>query len=147
MLPHAGNFRELVVYCKARALAQEIFRLTAKFPKEEAFSLTSQIRRASRSIGANLAEAWAKRRYEAHFVSKLTDADMEQYETQHWVETAVDCQYWDSTTRDALLKKCEEIGRLLNGMIDKAPAFCNPMPKALRETATDDYFTSDTDTL
>lgn len=64
-----------------------------KFPKEEMYSLTDQVRRSSRSIGAQIAEAWGKRKYERHFVSKLTDADGEQLETQHWIETALDCSY------------------------------------------------------
>jgi len=136
-LPHAGNFRELLVYQKARQLSREIFQLTLKFPKDENFSLTSQIRRSSRSIGANVAESWAKRRYENHFVSKLTDADMEQYETQHWLETAVDCSYCDEQTATRLRQKCEEIGRLLGGMMAKAHLFCGEIPKTLREIPTD----------
>lgn len=84
-LAHANSFRDLLVYQKVRAVAREIFALTKRFPKEEVFSLTDQIRRSSRSLGAQIAEAWAKRRYEAHFVSKLTDADGEQQETQHWI--------------------------------------------------------------
>ena len=71
-LKHALSFRDLIVYQKSRQLSREIFRLTNFFPKEEAFSLTDQIRRSSRSIGSNISEAWAKRRYEKHFVRKLT---------------------------------------------------------------------------
>jgi four helix bundle protein len=74
-LPHAQSFRDLMVNQKARQLAREIFLLTKMFPKEEMYSLTDQIRRSSRSIGAKIAEARAKRRYVAHFISKLTDAD------------------------------------------------------------------------
>src|SRR5512142_1823724 len=92
-LEYATSFRDLIVYRKARELSLEIFRLTKRFPKEEMYSLTDQIRRSSRSIGAQIAEAWAKRRYEKHFVSKLTDAEGEQQETQHWLETAGDCGY------------------------------------------------------
>lgn len=94
-LQHAQSFRDLVVYQKCRQLSREIMRLTRLFPKEEIFSLTDQIRRSSRSVGANIAEAWAKRRYEKHFISKLTDSDGEQMETQHWIETALDCEYID----------------------------------------------------
>jgi four helix bundle protein len=94
-LQHAQSFRDLVVYQKFRQLSREIMRLTRLFPKEEIFSLTDQIRRSSRSVGANIAEAWAKRRYEKHFISKLTDSDGEQMETQHWIETALDCEYID----------------------------------------------------
>jgi four helix bundle protein len=82
-LPHAESFRDLIVYQKARQLSKEIFQVTKSFPREETYSLTDQIRRSSRSIGAQIAEAWAKRRYEKHFLSKLTDADGEQQETQH----------------------------------------------------------------
>ena len=79
----ARCFRDLMVYQKAREVARRIFELTKVFPKEEIYSLTDQGRRASRSVGAQIAEAWGKRRYERHFVSKLTDADSEQLETQH----------------------------------------------------------------
>jgi four helix bundle protein len=79
-LAHAQSFRDLIVYQKSRQLSREIFKLTKPFPKEEMFSLTDQTRRSSRAIGANIAESWAKRRYEKHFISKLTDADGEQME-------------------------------------------------------------------
>lgn len=126
-LAHAGNFRDLVVYQKARALALEIFEVSKSFPREESYSLTDQIRRSSRSIGAQIAEAWGKRRYENHFISKLTDAGSEQYETQHWIDTAVDCRYLTSQKGALLNQKCEELGRLLNGMIAKSHLFCgNP---------------------
>jgi len=142
-LGHAKSFRDLVVYQKARALSQEIFRLTAAFPREEMFSLTSQIRHSSRSIGANLAEAWAKRRYEKHFVSKLTDADGEQQETQHWIDTAANCSYWTKETAASLRAQCEEIGRLLNGMIDKAYLFCGDPSRSLREPSPEYLITDD----
>lgn len=90
-LAHAKSSRDLIVYKKSRAVADKIFELSKMFPKEEVYSLTDQVRRSSRSMGAQIAEAWAKRRYEKHFVSKLTDAEGEQMETQHWVETAEDC--------------------------------------------------------
>ena len=112
-LTHAQSFRDLIVYQKSRQLSGEILKLTKSFPKEEMFSLTDQIRRSSRSIGANIAEAWAKRRYERHFVSKLTDSDGEQMETQHWIETALECDYIDQNTSTQLIQKCLEIGRML----------------------------------
>ena len=124
-MPFARGFRELVVYQKARSLARNVFVLTRSFPKDEAFSLTDQVRRSSRSVGANIAEAWGKRSYERHFISKLTDADAEQYETQHWVEVALDCGYVTSQESQALLSACEEIGRLLGGTIARADTFCN----------------------
>jgi four helix bundle protein len=124
-LQHAKSFRDLLVYQKSRQLSKEIFELTSSFPKEEMFSLTDQVRRSSRSVGAQIAEAWAKRRYEKHFVSKLTDSDGEQMETQHWLETAFDCGYIDQKRRIQLVDKCLEIGRMLGGMIEKSDLFCN----------------------
>lgn len=94
-LKHADSFRDLIVYQKSRQLQREIFKITKSFPREEMFSWTDQIPRSSRSIEANISEAWAKRRYEKHFISKLTDADGEQLETQDWIETAFDCEYID----------------------------------------------------
>ena len=131
------SFRDLLVYQKARQLAKEIFVLTKTFPKEEMYALTDQIRRSSRSIGAQIAEAWAKRRYEKHFLSKLTDANGEQQETQHWIDTAFDCGYWDTATTQRLRQQCEEIGRLLGGMIAKADTFLDPPPPSLRESPID----------
>jgi four helix bundle protein len=141
-LKHAASFRDLIVYQKVRQLQREIFKMTKSFPKEEMFSLTDQIRRSSRSIGANISEAWAKRRYEKHFISKLTDADGEQMETQHWIETALDCGYIDQTTSVQLLEKCLEIGRMLGGMMEKAEMFCGN-PRALREEAAEYIINAD----
>jgi len=90
------------------------------------FSLTDQIRRSSRSIGAQIAEAWARRKYEKHFVSKLTDADGEQLETQHWIEVASDCSYLSKEAAEDVLQQYASIGRMLNSMIAKAPTFCKP---------------------
>jgi four helix bundle protein len=138
-LAYAKSHRELIVYQKTRALANEIFILTKSFPKEEMYSLTDQIRRSSRSVGAQIAEAWAKRRYEKHFISKLTDADGEQHETQHWLETALDCGYISQTQAQVVVEKCREIGRLLGSMMDKADLFCNPSSRSVRETQAE-YF-------
>ena len=80
------------MYKAAFKIQQQIFDLTKAFPREEMYSLTDQIRRASRSVGANISESWAKRRYPAHFVSKLSDADGEIEETVHWIETAFACE-------------------------------------------------------
>src|SRR5512139_1466378 len=125
-LEYATSFRDLLVYQKARELSLEIFRLTKRFPREEAYSLTDQIRRSSRSIGAQIAEAWAKRRYEKHFVSKLTDAEGEQYETQHWIDVAQDCGYFDQSQAQSLREQCAEIGRMLGSMMAKSSLFCVP---------------------
>ena len=138
-LRHAKSFRDLLVYQKARQLAAEIFRVTKDFPREEMYSLTNQIRRSSRGVGAQIAEAWAKRRYEAHFVAKLTDADGEQQETQHWIETAADCGYLTQSQANDLIEKCAEIGRLLGGMMAKADLFCGTSVAAIREPVTE-YF-------
>jgi four helix bundle protein len=143
-LPYVESFRDLLVYQKTRQLAREIFQVTATFPKEEMFSLTDQIRRSSRSIGAQIAEAWAKRRYERHFLSKLTGADGEQQETQHWIETASDCGYLTLKQAVMLREKCEEIGRLLGGMMAKANLFCGEPAGTLRES-TIEYFVSRSD--
>ncbi len=117
-------FRDLEVYKIARQLDGEIFEISKSFPKEERYSLTDQIRRSSRSVGAQIAEAWAKRRYEKHFVSKLTDAVGESYETQHWTETAVSCNYIDATKGQEHLSRYESLTKMLNSMINKSNKFC-----------------------
>ena len=143
-LKHAESFRDLIVYQKSRQLQREILKLTKSFPREELFSLTDQIRRSSRSIGANISEAWAKRRYEKHFISKLTVSDGEQMETQHWVETTLECEYIDQKTSVQLVDKCLEIGRMLGGMMDKAEMFCGTPPHTIREDYAE-YFTESDD--
>jgi four helix bundle protein len=120
------SFRDLKVYNLSRQLSKEIFIVSKTFPKEEMFSLTDQIRRSSRSVGAQIAEAWAKRKYERHFVSKLTDADGEQLETQHWIETAVDSSYMSVDQANALLNQYAYLGKMLNSMINKSASFCKP---------------------
>jgi four helix bundle protein len=124
-LAHAKSFRDLEVYKKARVVAKRIFTMSRVFPKEEIYSLTDQVRRSSRSIGAQIAEAWAKRRYEKHFVSKLSDADGEQMETQHWIETAEDCGYLTSSQAIEVNDELSEIGRMLNSMMGQAAQFCS----------------------
>lgn len=124
-MEYVKSFRDLEVYKLSRQLSREIFEVSKKFPKEEMYSLTDQIRRSSRSVGAQIAEAWAKRKYEKHFVSKLTDADGEQLETQHWIETALDCSYISKEVANNLLEKYASVGRMLNSMMEKADAFCN----------------------
>ncbi len=144
-LEYVTSFRDLIVYRKARELSLEIFTITKRFPREETYSLTDQVRRSSRSVGAQIAEAWAKRRYEKHFISKLTDSDGEQQETQHWIETALDCKYISQEETKALLEKCSEIGRLLGGMIAKAEQFCNRSPYKTREEQAN-YFVASSPT-
>ncbi len=122
---HVDSFRDLEVYKLARQLSFEIFETSKGYPKEEMYSLTDQIRRSSRSVGAQIAEAWAKRRYKRHFISKLTDADGEQQETQHWIETALDCGYLSSRQSKNWLEHYASVGRMLNSMMNKADSFCS----------------------
>ena len=117
------SFRDLEVYKLSRQLAKEIFEISKTFPKEETYSLTDQIRRSSRSVGAQIAEAWAKRKYEKHFVSKLTDSNGEQLETQHWIDTATDCAYLSKEVADRLLSGYASVGNMLYAMIRKSGWF------------------------
>ena|ERR1035437_282612 len=121
---YVKSFRDLEVYKLAREVSKDIYILSKSFPVEEKYSLTDQIRRSSRSVGAQIAEAWGKRKYEHHFISKLTDADSEQLETQHWLEVSEECFYINSETSYSLLQKCESIGKMLQSMIDKSATFC-----------------------
>ena len=132
-LNFARSFHDLVVYRKARAVAQRIFVLTRGFPTEERYSLIDQMRRSSRSVGAQIAEAWAKSRYPKHFASKLSDADGEQSETQHWIETAEDCAYLDAGTVKEILDELRQVGRMLGTMIERAEAFRGDANRDVRE--------------
>lgn len=111
------SFDELLVYQEACALDLNIFESTKSWPREEMYALTDQIRRSSRSVGANIAEAWAKRRYPAHFTSKLTDADGELQETQHWLMRARAYGYLDTKTFESLWNPAKLVGRRLGSMI------------------------------
>jgi four helix bundle protein len=111
---------DLDVYKLSFDLQQRIFEISKKFPDEEKYSLTDQIRRSSRSVGANLCEAWRKRRYPAHFRSKLTDADGEAEETCHWLRTAVSCGYLDFKVGQALANSYSDVCGKINRMIDSA---------------------------
>lgn len=123
-MEHVESYKELQVYKLVRQLSQDIYQISKSFPKEEMYSLTDQIRRSSRSIGAQIAEAWAKRSYQKHFISKLTDADGEQQETQHWIETVLDCAYLSKEQSENLLKQYAFVGKMIHSMIDKADKFC-----------------------
>ena len=109
--------KELTVHTKAYELAMRVFELSKSFPAEERFALTGQIRRSSRSVCLNLREAWAKRRYEAHFISKLTDCDGENSETDSSLDFARDCRYINGDEHDELTSLCREIGKMLGSMI------------------------------
>lgn len=116
--------QDLEAYKAAYKLAMAIFRASKAWPAEERYSLTDQIRRSSRSVCANLSEAWGKRRYVAHFTSKLTDADGENLETQTWLNFAFDCSYLDEASFESLAGSSDEVGRLLGGMLAKPDSFC-----------------------
>ena len=109
--------RDLKVFQLAYSLAMEIFHLTRRFPREELYSLTNQIRRSSRSVPANIAEGFRKRRYPNMFVSKLADSDGEATETQVWLDLSLDCGYMSKADRDRLTAGYEEVGRMLSAMI------------------------------
>lgn len=108
--------QDLVVYKKAVDAAMKVFELSKSFPKEETYSLIDQIRRASRSVPANIAEAWRKRRYKAAFISKLNDSEGEAAETQTWIELAVKCQYVKRETAKELYTEYDEIISMLVSM-------------------------------
>lgn len=124
-MAYVQYFRDLDVYKLAESLGQQVLELTFGFPKEEKFSLTDQIRRSSRSVGAQIAEAWAKRRYKKHFISKLTDANGELFETQHWVRQGMLCKYIDETTATNLIDNYEILNKKINAMINKSDSFCD----------------------
>ncbi len=117
------DFRELLAYKKAFDLAMEIYELSKSFPLEEKYSLTDQIRRSSRSVCANIAEAYRKRRYPNHFISKLTDSDAENSETNVWLEFAFECNYITKEIYQKLSVKNIEIGKLINYMINNPGKF------------------------
>lgn len=126
-----GDFKDLIAYKKAFELSMYIYNMTRQFPKEELYSLTSQVVRSSRSVCANIGEGYRKRRYEAHFVSKLSDADMENTETQVWLEFALACNYLKKEHYDEAMALSAEIGKLLQYMMKnpekysaKKPANC-----------------------
>ena len=118
------GYRDLKVYQMSYQLAVDIHELTKTFPKEEKYSLTDQIRRSSRSVPANLSEAWKKRIYKKAFISKLIDCAGEAGETEVWLDFSKDFGYLDETKYHELIKRYDEVNRMLYGMIDKADKFC-----------------------
>ena len=121
---HIRHFRELIVYKRAFDAAMRIFEITKYFPIEERYSLTDQIRRSSRSVCSNIAEAWRKRRYELVFKNKLTDSQQEASETQCWLEFSNACNYINQETLNLLDKEYEEILSMLNSMEMNSKKFC-----------------------
>ena len=122
--------KELIVYVKAYELAMEIFNLSKDFPAVEKYALTSQIRRSSRSVSMNLREAWSKRRYEAHFISKLTDCDGESNETDTSLDFAKDCGYITELQHKTLTELNREVGRILGSMINNPEPFIIKPPRS-----------------
>ena len=118
------SWRDLDAYKNSFELQQAIFEYSKSWPKSETYSLINQIRRSSRSIGSNIAEARAKRRYPAHFVSKLTDSDGELQETLHWLSSAEACGYIDPDASTALQAQATTVGRQIGSMINKHESFC-----------------------
>lgn len=121
---HIRHFRELIVYKRAFDAAMTIFEITKHFPIEEKYSLTDQIRRSSRSVCSNIAEAWRKRKYELVFKNKLTDSQQEASETQCWLEFSNACNYISQETFNLLDKEYEEILSMLNSMEMNSKKFC-----------------------
>ena len=115
--------KDLKVYKEAYGLAMDIFELSRNWPLEERYSLTDQIRRSSRSVCTNLREAWSKRRYEAHFILRLTDCDGENSETDTWLNFARDCGYLNKGDHQRLDEKCESVGKMLGSMLMKPAPF------------------------
>lgn len=118
------SYRDLRLYKSCFALQQEIFEMSKCFPQSEIYALTDQLRRASRAVETNIAEAWQKRRYPAHFLSKLTDADAEIAETEHWLSTALECGYLKTEDYSSLATKVRQLGRSLGSMIQHSDSFC-----------------------
>jgi len=126
--------QDLDVYRKSFEAAMHIFEVSKQFPKEETYSLTDQSRRSSRSVCANLAEAWRKRRYQAAFVSKMNDAEGEAAETQTWVEFAVRCGYINKEKGRVLFKAYDEIIAILVTMINHPESWVMPSGRKLKRS-------------
>ena len=120
MAERINSYKDLRVYKASIAAAMEIFEITKKFPTEEKYSLTDQIRRSSRSVSANISEAWRKRRYRAAFIAKLSDSETEACETQVWLEISLLCKYISKTQMEKLDKDYENIIGQIVKMIDGA---------------------------
>lgn len=127
------SFRELECYQIAFEFQQRVFLRSKHWPREEMYSLTDQVRRSTRSVGAAIAESWGKRRYPAHFLSKLSDADSENQESQHWIASADACGYLSEGECDEWFGISERIGRLLGSMMAKHESFCTRPQSSTKE--------------
>jgi len=119
------GFRDLIVYQKSYSLALDINKIAKTFPKDEHYSLTDQIRRSSRSIPSNIAEAWIKRKYPKSFVSKLLDSLAEEAETEVWIDMSLDFKYIDNQLHNSLIERYLEVAKMLSSMISNPDKFCN----------------------
>ena len=119
-----NSFKDLIVYQKAYLLAMQIFDLSKSYPKEERYSLTDQIRRSSRSVTSNIAEAWAKRIYTKFFVNKLSDSLGEEFETEGWLDYSLDCNYIKKETHSLLIAEYDQVRKMLISMMNKPEKFC-----------------------
>ena len=129
---------DLRVYQEAFELQQEVFRISKEWPRDEKYSLVQQIRRSSRSVGANISESWAKRRYPDHFVSKLSDADGELQETAHWIKTARACTYLTEPQFLDLLSRIQSVGGALGKMLSMPEKFIPRTQREIRRPPTSD---------
>ena len=123
-----AGFKDMSIYKKAFEMARMVFTLSKRFPSEEKFSLADQVRRSSRSVTAQYAEGYRKKRYPAHFISKMTDADGENAETQVWLDHAVACGYVTENDIAPILKVSEEVGRMLGDMIENPEKYVGKRP-------------------
>ena len=120
------SFRDLIAYQKARAAAKRIFDVSKRFPKEEKYSLTDQVRRSSRAVGSMIAEAWGRRRYIAVWENKIDEAMGEGTESQAWLDSALDSEYITPEEHQSLDKDFQELGAILRSLIEKSETFCDP---------------------
>lgn len=118
------GFRDLIVYQKSYKLALDIFEITKTYPKEERYVLIDQLRRSSRSVTANIAEAWVKRQFPKSFVAKLIDSLTEEAETEVWMDMSMDFKYIDEALHNSLLARYQEVARMLHSMITSPEKFC-----------------------
>ena len=118
------SFKDLIVYQKAYKLAMEIFEISRKFPREEQYSLTDQIRRSSRSVTSCIAESWARRRYAKSFVNKLTDSLGEELETEVWLDYSRDCKYIDKETNELITNEYKDVRKMLISMLNNPEKWC-----------------------
>jgi len=129
MMAAIQSFRDLKIYQRARLQARAVFQMTQRFPKEEVYSLTDQIRRSSRAVSTIIAEGWGRRRYEAAFINKMNEALAEAMETQAWLDHALDCGYINDQEHRDQDAQWQQIGGMINRTIERSGDFCHPPSK------------------